>query len=153
MAIRSKLFDALRRTRKTLNTPISELIRKKISIETLDDLENQLLANDMGIGTTDLIINKLSGSKADDPTVLIRNILLEQLPIKEKLLSDKQEHIVRRNNFDYELYKQNGFKAEVPQHLYIVEISGQHQLSFLKTVETKVKWILEYKPSRGIRAA
>jgi len=38
------------------------------------------------------------------------------------------------------------------EHLYIVEISGQHQLSFLKIVETKVKWILEYKPSRGIRA-
>ncbi len=38
------------------------------------------------------------------------------------------------------------------ENLYIAEISGQYQLSFLKTVETKVKWILEYKPSRGIRA-
>ena len=79
MAIRSKLFNALRRTRKTLNTPISELIRKKISVEALDDLENQLLASDMGTGTTELIIDKLSGSKADDPTGLIRSILLEQL--------------------------------------------------------------------------
>jgi len=40
------------------------------------------------------------------------------LPVKEKLLNDKQEHIVQREHFDYGEYKANGFKEEVPEHLY-----------------------------------
>jgi len=40
------------------------------------------------------------------------------LPVEEKLLSDKAEHIIRRINFDYEGYKAQGFKPEVPEHLY-----------------------------------
>jgi len=40
------------------------------------------------------------------------------LPAKEYLLRDKQEHIIKRENFNYELYLQEGFKEEVPQDLY-----------------------------------
>ncbi len=40
------------------------------------------------------------------------------LPVTEKLLSDKQEHIIKRVNFDYEEYKAHEFKEEVPEHLY-----------------------------------
>ncbi|QOP40572.1 HD domain-containing phosphohydrolase [Sulfurimonas marina] len=40
------------------------------------------------------------------------------LPVTEKLLSDKQEHIVKRESFDYEAYRRSGFKLEVPQYLY-----------------------------------
>ncbi len=40
------------------------------------------------------------------------------LPAKEKLLDDKQEHIVKRENFDYEAYEKDGFKDEVPEYLY-----------------------------------
>ncbi|MEN8302950.1 MAG: HD domain-containing phosphohydrolase [Campylobacterota bacterium] len=40
------------------------------------------------------------------------------LPVKEKLLSDKQEHLIKRENFDYEKYKADGFKEEVPEYLY-----------------------------------
>jgi HD-GYP domain-containing protein (c-di-GMP phosphodiesterase class II) len=43
------------------------------------------------------------------------------LPIKELYLSpldDKDFHIVKRENFDYEGYKRDGFKEEVPQYLY-----------------------------------
>ena len=40
------------------------------------------------------------------------------LPIKEKLLDDKPEHIVQRDSFDYEAYKKEGFKMEVPKYLY-----------------------------------
>ena len=42
----------------------------------------------------------------------------KQTPVVEKLLSDKQEHIVKRENFDYDDYKANGFKEEVPECLY-----------------------------------
>lgn len=36
--------------------------------------------------------------------------------------------------------------------LYIADINDHPQLAFLKTVEAKVKWILDYQPSRGIRS-
>ncbi|WP_304544452.1 HD domain-containing phosphohydrolase [Sulfurimonas microaerophilic] len=42
----------------------------------------------------------------------------QTLPVKEKLLSDKQEHIIKRENFDYDAYRKSGFKLEVPEHLY-----------------------------------
>lgn len=42
----------------------------------------------------------------------------EILPVTEKLLSDKAHHIVKREDFDYEAYASEGFKLEVPEHLY-----------------------------------
>lgn len=40
------------------------------------------------------------------------------LPVRETLLSDRAEHIVERINFDEEGYKRDGFKLQVPTHLY-----------------------------------
>ena len=40
------------------------------------------------------------------------------LPITEQLLDDKPEHIIKRVNFDHEAYEREGFKLEVPEHLY-----------------------------------
>jgi len=40
------------------------------------------------------------------------------LPTSEKLLDDKDSHMVRREGFDYEGYKRYGFKEEVPKYLY-----------------------------------
>jgi len=40
------------------------------------------------------------------------------LPATEKLLSNKIEHIVKRENFDPTVYEKEGFKLEVPEHLY-----------------------------------
>ena len=42
----------------------------------------------------------------------------QPLPATEKLLSDKKQHIIKRENFDYEGYKRDGFKEEVPENLY-----------------------------------
>ena len=42
----------------------------------------------------------------------------QELPATEKLLSDKKQHIIKRENFDYEAYEREGFKEEVPEHLY-----------------------------------
>ena len=46
------------------------------------------------------------------------DVAVKQTPVTEKLLSDKQEHIVQRVDFDYEDYKTEGFKEEVPEYLY-----------------------------------
>jgi HD-GYP domain-containing protein (c-di-GMP phosphodiesterase class II) len=53
----------------------------------------------------------------------IENLRYEQrnhidLPVSEKLLSDKVEHIVARENFDHQAYEKEGFKLTVPEHLY-----------------------------------
>ena len=42
----------------------------------------------------------------------------EALPVTETLLSDKAHHIVTRENFDHEAYIADGFKVDVPEHLY-----------------------------------
>jgi len=42
----------------------------------------------------------------------------KRLPVTEKLLSDKPEHIIVRDAFDFDAYTKQGFKEEVPQHLY-----------------------------------
>ncbi len=40
------------------------------------------------------------------------------VPAQEQLLDDRLEHIVKRVNFDEESYRREGFKLEVPEHLY-----------------------------------
>jgi HD-GYP domain-containing protein (c-di-GMP phosphodiesterase class II) len=42
----------------------------------------------------------------------------QNLPTKEKLLSDKASHIVPREFFDFKEYKESGFKEDVPKYLY-----------------------------------
>ena len=42
----------------------------------------------------------------------------QAVPVVEQLLSDNPEHIVARINFDEEAYLQQGFKLDVPEHLY-----------------------------------
>ena len=42
----------------------------------------------------------------------------QQLPVIEKLLSDKKSHIIKRENFNFEQYEKDGFKEEVPVNLY-----------------------------------
>ena len=42
----------------------------------------------------------------------------QTLPATEKLLSDKKQHIIKRESFDYEAYEEYGFKEEVPEYLY-----------------------------------
>jgi len=42
----------------------------------------------------------------------------QTLPATEKLLSDKKQHIIKRENFDYKSYESHGFKEDVPEYLY-----------------------------------
>lgn len=40
------------------------------------------------------------------------------LPATEELLSNREEHIVKREDFDVSSYEKDGFKLDVPEHLY-----------------------------------
>ena len=54
----------------------------------------------------------------EEETLRLRNTPSKTLPATEELLSDKQEHIIKRVGFNEEEYKQMGFKMDVPQYLY-----------------------------------
>ena len=51
---------------------------------------------------------------------LLRYEGVEDIPVPatEQLLNDRPEHVVKRVSFDEEAYKKEGFKLEVPEHLY-----------------------------------
>jgi len=55
---------------------------------------------------------------SDNELMRYEGVLEVPLPASEHLLSDRAEHIVPRVNFDAEGYKKQGFKLEVPEHLY-----------------------------------
>ncbi len=80
MKIGAKIFKALSRTRSSISKPLKALKRKKIDASLLFQLEESLIASDVGINTTEIIIDKLSNNKTDDPIRLIKEILLTHLP-------------------------------------------------------------------------
>lgn len=85
MKIHTKLFNALSKTRSSLSEPLKLLKKKKLDESTLLKLEESLLSSDVGIATTDLIIEKLTDTKTDKPFELMVNVLLEHLPNKEAI--------------------------------------------------------------------
>jgi len=80
MKIGERIFYALGRTRSSINAPIKALKRRKIDESLLLQLEESLIGADVGVMTTDIIIDKLSNNKSDDPFKLINEILLTHLP-------------------------------------------------------------------------
>ena len=80
MKIGAKIFRALSKTRSSISKPLKALKRRKIDESLLLQLEESLIASDIGISTTDIIIDKLSNNKTDDPIRLIQEILLTHLP-------------------------------------------------------------------------
>jgi fused signal recognition particle receptor len=80
MKIGAKIFKALSRTRSSISEPLKALKRRKIDESLLIQLEESLLASDVGTNTTEIIIDKLSNNKTDNPISLIQEILLTHLP-------------------------------------------------------------------------
>jgi HD-GYP domain-containing protein (c-di-GMP phosphodiesterase class II)/ABC-type amino acid transport substrate-binding protein len=62
--------------------------------------------------------SKLIGLSQDEEKRLVEDDLNEQLPIEEKLLDDKPEHVIPRVDFDHEAYEAQGFKVPVPDNLF-----------------------------------
>jgi fused signal recognition particle receptor len=80
MKIGAKIFKALSRTRSSISEPLKALKRRKIDESLLIQLEESLLASDVGTNTTEIIIDNLSNNKTDNPIRLIQEILLTHLP-------------------------------------------------------------------------
>ena len=80
MKIGAKIFKALSRTRSLISEPLKALKRRKIDESLLLQLEESLIASDVGISIAEIIIDKLSNNKTDNPIGLIQEILLTHLP-------------------------------------------------------------------------
>jgi fused signal recognition particle receptor len=80
MKIGARIFNALSKTRSSISEPLKALKRKKIDESLLLQLEDSLIASDVGINATEIIIDKLKNNKTDDPFKLIQEILSSQLP-------------------------------------------------------------------------
>ena len=94
MKIGAKIFEALSKTRSSISKPLKALKRKKVDESLLFQLEENLIASDVGINTTDLIIDKLCTDKTDDPIKLIQDILLAQLPNQDKIPTISPKSVV-----------------------------------------------------------
>ncbi|MBA3581145.1 MAG: signal recognition particle-docking protein FtsY [Gammaproteobacteria bacterium] len=95
-ANRSALQQSLRKTRAILTTDLGDLLRGKKNIDaaTLEDLETRLLMADVGISTTEWIIDQLrsrsSFNESTDPDALMQhlfNILCESLQTNKPALT------------------------------------------------------------------
>ncbi len=94
MKIRTKLFNALNKTRSSLKEPLKGLKRKKLDETLLLSLEESLISSDVGIVTTDMIIDKLSKTRTDNPENIVKNILLEHLPTQDDMPAIQSKSIV-----------------------------------------------------------
>ncbi len=117
-----------------------EYLQDKISLEVLEKRQIRLREDFVFIASTNVGSEFMEESKQarikeiaqmewqrhfDDtlglgPTETLRytDQKKEVLPVTEKLLSDKTHHIIPREDFDYDAYVSEGFKLDVPEHLY-----------------------------------
>ena len=94
MKIGAKIFNALSRTRSSISEPLKALKRRKIDESLLLQLEESLITADVGIKTTDLIVNKLVSNKTDDPIELIQETLIAHLPNKNEIPNIPKKSVV-----------------------------------------------------------
>jgi len=80
MALVSRLFKALGRTRANIAAAFSNVLSKRISEETLEELEEILLTADMGIKTVDALLTDIRKSPQLDFRAIVTETLNNLLP-------------------------------------------------------------------------
>jgi len=113
---RDKSLEKLRKTQTKLTEEFEFLASANIGGEYMSR-DKQELIKSIADREWERNFNDRLGL-SDIELLRYERIEASSLPVKEKLLSDKQEHIIKRENFDYEDYKAEGFKEEVPEYLY-----------------------------------
>jgi len=112
---REKANAAYEATKKELMEEFALIAKVNIGAEYMDAAEKekiQKIASREWIRNFD---NTIGLSQEEMERLQEENI---SLPQREKLLDDKVSHIIKRDNFDYEAYKREGFKLEVPEYKY-----------------------------------
>ena len=79
----SKLFNALERTRKSIADSFNTLQKNRISTESLDILEKNLISADIGLDTTLEIINLIKSSSGDDYIQNVKEYMISILDLNK----------------------------------------------------------------------
>ena len=75
-----KVFKAFKRTRETISDAFDSVRKQKISIESLDELEESLILADIGLGTVEKVVDVIKKSKQDNFILEVENFLISILP-------------------------------------------------------------------------
>jgi HD-GYP domain-containing protein (c-di-GMP phosphodiesterase class II) len=78
------------------------------------------------------------GLSEEEKSRIPKEDLNKKLPVKEKLLSDKQRHIIKRSQEEIDDFKKHGFKIEIPENLY--NYGELYNLSIKKGTLTKEEY-------------
>ncbi|NOZ03471.1 MAG: signal recognition particle-docking protein FtsY [FCB group bacterium] len=80
MKFLDKLFHALRRTRESLSDAFAVLARKRVDGESLEELEDSLLAADLGYKTVESIVEVVRKNAGKDFIAAVKEHLISILP-------------------------------------------------------------------------
>ena len=80
MAFVGKLFKALKRTRETISDAFDSVRKQKVSIESLDELEEILILADIGFKNVENILDVVKKNKEDNFITSVENYLISILP-------------------------------------------------------------------------
>jgi fused signal recognition particle receptor len=75
-----KVFKAFKRTRERISDAFDSVRKQKISIESLDELEESLILADIGLGTVEKVVDVIKKSKQDNFILEVENFLISILP-------------------------------------------------------------------------
>ena len=80
MALVGKLFKALKSTRETISDAFDSVRKQKVSIESLDELEEILILADIGFKNVENILDVVKKNKEDNFINSVENYLISILP-------------------------------------------------------------------------
>ena len=80
MALVGKLFKALKSTRETISDAFDSVRKQKVSIESLDELEEILILADIGFKNVENILDVVKKNKEDNFITSVENYLISILP-------------------------------------------------------------------------
>ena len=86
----SKLFNALNRTRSAVKSALNNVLGKQVKVETIDELEAQLITADLGVKSVDEIMSIFRKEKQENFLLTLKNYLLSVLNHSDDFLSKKE---------------------------------------------------------------
>jgi fused signal recognition particle receptor len=93
MAFMGKIFQALRRTRATVADAFDTVVQRKVSVESLEDLEDTLISTDMGIDTVEAILGVVEKNRKEGFLSKVEDYLVSALPESKAIQQDKNSPI------------------------------------------------------------
>ena len=80
MALIGKIFQALHQTRKSVSNAFDKVMQRKVSPESLEEMENTLISADMGVATVQAILKVVEKHRKDNLIHKVSDYLISILP-------------------------------------------------------------------------